>query len=224
MNRVTTLASFALLALPGLAFASPASAQTATTPAQPMQQGQPQAGMKPLVATQTAKMTATVEDIDQAKRTVLLRGEGGREAMITVGKEAKNFDQIKKGDRVTAEYLEATAIAVRKPGMPSPEPLAIGGPSGASAAGQPSATQLDVVEVAPPGQPPAGMQASITEITASVEDIDYGKRQVTLKGPLGNMRTIDIGPNVKDLDQVKKGDEIVIRHTEAVLLAVDRHN
>jgi hypothetical protein len=103
-------------------------------------------------------------------------------------------------------------------GSGSSSPAAGSPAAGFPAAGGPTSAQYDTVQVAPRGQKPAGTETRVDEITAKVENIDYAKRRVTLRGPRGNEQTIDVGDNVKNLDQVKKGDDIVIRHTEAVVV------
>lgn len=46
----------------------------------------------------------------------------------------------------------------------------------------------------------------LVAVTASVEAIDAEKREVTLKGPLGNTVTFTVDPRVKRLGEVKVGD------------------
>ena len=58
------------------------------------------------------------------------------------------------------------------------------------------------------------------EFRGTVEAIDHVKRRVTLKGPEGKTRTIKVDPSVKRLDEVKKGDQIVVRYTEATAFSV----
>lgn len=58
-------------------------------------------------------------------------------------------------------------------------------------------------------------------ITATVEKIDLKNRLVTLKGPQGNEVTIHVDKRVKNLPQVKKGDEVVVDYLESI--AVDLH-
>jgi hypothetical protein len=160
-------------------------------------------GDKPgVVMVDAASITATVEAIDYDKRTVDLKGPRGNVVTLKVSPEAKNFRQIKTGDKVTAKYYEATAIYVRKPNEP---PFA----EGASA-----------VQVAAPGQKPGAIAVDTAEITARVEDIDYNKRTVTLRGPRQKTATFKVSDNVKRLNEVKKGDEIVIRYTQAVAIDV----
>ncbi|MCW5551388.1 MAG: hypothetical protein KIS67_04395 [Verrucomicrobiae bacterium] len=46
----------------------------------------------------------------------------------------------------------------------------------------------------------------LLSVTASVEAIDPGKREVTLKGPLGNTVSFTVDRRVKRLDEIKVGD------------------
>src|SRR5262245_53725351 len=48
----------------------------------------------------------------------------------------------------------------------------------------------------------------LVTVTASVESIDLEKREVTLKGPLGNSVTFTVDQRVKRLNEVKVGDLI----------------
>lgn len=46
----------------------------------------------------------------------------------------------------------------------------------------------------------------LVAVTASVESIDAAKREVTLKGPLGNSVSFTVDPSVKRLGEIKVGD------------------
>jgi hypothetical protein len=50
----------------------------------------------------------------------------------------------------------------------------------------------------------------LVTVTATVEAVDLAKREVTLKGPLGNVATIEVGEQVKRLNEIKKGDEVTV--------------
>jgi len=52
--------------------------------------------------------------------------------------------------------------------------------------------------------------------SATVQSIDLKKRVVTLKGPDGTVESFDVGPQVHNLDKVKKGDQVVITYYESV--------
>jgi hypothetical protein len=53
-------------------------------------------------------------------------------------------------------------------------------------------------------------------VKATVEDIDVAKRMVTLKDEKGNITDLEVGPEVKNLPQVKKGDVVVATYHEAI--------
>jgi hypothetical protein len=50
----------------------------------------------------------------------------------------------------------------------------------------------------------------LVTVTATVEAIDVAKREITLKGPLGNVVTITVGDKVQRLNEVKKGDQVTV--------------
>lgn len=62
----------------------------------------------------------------------------------------------------------------------------------------------------------AVMKEKTTTVTATVQALDLEKRVVTLKGPKGNIFDVKVGPQAKNLDQVKVGDEVVITYYESV--------
>jgi ribosomal 50S subunit-recycling heat shock protein len=155
-----------------------------------------------VVLADVTAINASVEAVDKDKRTVTLNGPRGRTVTLKVGPNAKNFDQVKVGDTLKVRYLESIALFVRKPGEPA------------------DAAETQAVSVAPKGKKPAGIAVSTVEISAKVEKINYDKRLLTLKGPEGNVRTIKVDPRVKRLGEVKVGDDIVLRYTEAVAIQV----
>jgi hypothetical protein len=60
------------------------------------------------------------------------------------------------------------------------------------------------------------------EITANVAAIDSQTRAIALKGPLGNIRTFKVSDAVERFNEIKVGDQVVIRVTEAIALVVLR--
>jgi hypothetical protein len=64
--------------------------------------------------------------------------------------------------------------------------------------------------------------ARTATITATVEAIDMTKREVTLKGPQGKVATMAVDPEVRNLDQVKVGDQVVVRYLESLSLALKK--
>jgi Cu/Ag efflux protein CusF len=60
--------------------------------------------------------------------------------------------------------------------------------------------------------------AEAISATASVEAVDKAKRLITLKGPQGNSFVVQAGPEVKNFDQIKVGDLVIVKFVEALTL------
>jgi hypothetical protein len=166
-----------------------------------------------VVVANVSTLNAKVTGVDKAQRLVTLRTDDGREQTIKCGPEVRNFDQIEVGDNVMAEFHEATAIFARKP-------EAAAGATGAESRSGPKS--YGTAELAPLGAKPGGLITNVTEVTATVEDIDYAKRQVKVLGPSGQPRVVTVGNDVQNLENVKKGDEVVLRYTEALAISVTK--
>lgn len=63
---------------------------------------------------------------------------------------------------------------------------------------------------------PGVYEAGVMHAKGTVEDIDYDKRTVTLKGDNGELVTLEIGPAAKRFNEVKKGDIVKIDYLESV--------
>jgi len=70
--------------------------------------------------------------------------------------------------------------------------------------------------------PGTGTIASAVSVSARVEAIDKAQRQLTLKGPQGNVQTVTAGPEVRNFDQIKVGDMVVARYVEALTLTLKK--
>lgn len=64
------------------------------------------------------------------------------------------------------------------------------------------------------------IEAVVMSIEATVESIDYDTREVSLKGPKGNVITIEVDERVKNLPQVAVGDTVTVDYVEAVTIQV----
>jgi hypothetical protein len=147
-------------------------------------------------------VTATVENVDVAKRIVTLKDENGKVSDLKVGKEVRNLPQVKKGDVVVATYREAIGYEVFKAGQAQP------GGQDAMVAGR-----------AKPGQKPAGGVAQVETVTATIEAIDKTASRVTLKGPEGNEVTVKV-KDPKKLEGVNVGDLVQLTYTRALAISV----
>lgn len=64
--------------------------------------------------------------------------------------------------------------------------------------------------------------ADAVQVAATVQTIDKAKRLVTLKGPEGNTFVVHAGPEVRNFDQIKVGDQVVARYIEALTLELKK--
>ena len=153
------------------------------------------------VSVDVIKLTGTVKAVDLDKKTVTVEGSKGRVETIDA-KEATNLDQVKVGDKVTVTYTQALAVFVRKGDEP------------------PSTSENQTVQLAPKGEKPGGVVARTVQLTGTIQSVDAKKRMVDVRVPAGDVRTFKVDPRVKNLGQVKKGDQVVLRYTESVALSV----
>lgn len=73
---------------------------------------------------------------------------------------------------------------------------------------------------------PGGVATRVAKMEAMVAEIDYEERSVSLEDDKGNRRTITVGPEVVNFDQVSKGDKVVIEYVEEQVVYVndvDKH-
>ena len=185
---------FFVLGLAAALAASPAFAQTAST----------MVGTAPgkAGAMETVKVTATITAIDKATRDVTLKGPQGNEMVVTAGPEVKNFDQLKVGDQVNLNYMEALTLELKKGGG-----MVVARTEKAGAAG------------AKPGEKPAGAVGRQVTVVADVVALDPAKQVVTLKGP---QRTVDLKiPDPEQFKRIAKGDQVEATYTQALAIAVE---
>jgi hypothetical protein len=149
--------------------------------------------------TETSKVTA----VDPAERTVTLANEAGETNTYKLGKNVRNFDQIKVGDQVKATLLQSVAVTVSKSS----------GPATAGARG--------VVAVAPKGAKPGVLMAKTRQISAKIVSVDPNAWTVTVEGPMGGKPTIKAGPKV-NLDELHQGDDVTLTVTDALAIRVEK--
>jgi hypothetical protein len=151
---------------------------------------------------QTVKLTATITAIDKATRDVTLKGPQGNEVTITAGPQVKNFDQMKVGDQVNVEYVEALTLELKKGG------------------GMPVARTEQAGAVgAKPGQQPAGAVGRQVTVVANVVDVNAATQTVTLKGP---QRSVELKvPDPEQFKRIAKGDQVEATYTQALALALE---
>ncbi|MCE9589685.1 MAG: hypothetical protein K8S99_04085 [Planctomycetes bacterium] len=159
-------------------------------------------GLPHVVLTETAAADVKVESIDYDNRAIALAGSDGKTQIFTVGREVRNFTQIKKGDTVRAQYLQKITASVSR----SDEPHS------AMLAGQ--------IDLAPLGAKPGIVATRTAEISGTVSAIDHKARSVTIRTLGGDVALDHVDPKVKSFEKVQKGDRVVINYTEAVSITV----
>jgi hypothetical protein len=187
MHRLLVVLGFA-----GAAFLASQAATQATAGETPEKAG----------VARTVKLTATITAIDKTSRDITLKGSQGNEVTVTAGPDVKNFDNMRIGDQVNVEYVEALTLELRKGGGKS-----VGRTEQAGAVG------------AKPGERPAGAAGRQVTIVADVVNVDSAKQTVTLRGP---NRTIELAvPDAEQLKRVTKGDQVDATYTEAFAIRVE---
>jgi Cu/Ag efflux protein CusF len=152
-------------------------------------------------AAEIVRVTATVDDIDQATRTVTLKNAQGEKVSFVAGPDVRNLAQVAKGDVVTMEYAQAVAVKLDKT------------PNNTR-----SRTVTEVADRAAVGQKPGGIVVREVKVIASVEAIDMAKNVVTLRGPEHTVAVKVQDPAM--LKGVKKGDFVEAVYTEALAIKV----
>jgi Cu/Ag efflux protein CusF len=152
----------------------------------------------------THTATATVQSIDLATRRVTLREKDGNTFAFTAGPQVRNLDQIQVGDLVAVTYTETFSIEVKRADGSTPNVT--------------SGTAADRAAV---GEKPAGSVARVTTISAVVMAVDKEIGRVTVKGPEGNVRILQV-KDPKRLESVKVGDLVVATYTESLGVAVEK--
>ncbi len=194
MNKLLASTVFAIaglataVALPGAAIAQTGAVVAGTAPGK--------GGVAEVV-----KMTATITAIDKATRDVTLKGPQGNEVVLTAGPDVKNFDQMKVGDQVAVEYVQALTLELKKGGG-----LVV------------ARTEQKGAAAAKPGEKPAGAVGRQVTVVADVIAVDAAKQSITLKGP---QRTVEM--RIADPEQFKrvaKGDQVEATYTQALAMAV----
>jgi Cu/Ag efflux protein CusF len=154
----------------------------------------------PIVAGDVVEFRTTLLGVDAKKRTIQVADDHGKPVTFVVGPDVKNFEQMRKGDKIVVAYERSVAISVT-PGD-----------------GVRSRVVTEGADRAAQGQRPAADAARNLKIVATVQRIDRKANVITLRGP---SRTVDVTvEDPKLLEGVKVGDAVTVNYTEAVAVAV----
>jgi hypothetical protein len=165
-------------------------------------QSQPATQPEPLTE-EAITTTATVEKVSPTFRLLRLKDPNGNTVLLRFGPNAPDLSQFHKGDQVVASYYRETAVMLAKPGQ------------------VPTGRMQEQYAIAPEDKnQPGGMVVNTIQAAATVENIDPQKRQVVLKEPDGSTVKVTVDKQVQNLDQIKPGDKVVVRYTEAAAISL----
>jgi len=157
-----------------------------------------------IVVTDVLEVKATIVAIDPKKRVLTLRGTQGRAITLRADRAVKNFEQLKKGDGILVDFVESVAIFIRPAKAPQ------------------SSAEARLVTIAPKGAKIGALLAETFALTAIVESLDIKARQMTVKEPHGDRWILPVDKSFKNLDRIRKGEEVVLRVTEAIAINVEK--
>lgn len=151
----------------------------------------------------TLELEAEVVSVHQELREAVLRGPAGNEMTVKVGKDARNFYQVKAGDRVKVAMARELVIYVEDGKQEQPDGTAV-------AAGR-----------AEEGGTPGGAVIATTKITAKIKALDTKARTATLTFEDGKEDTFEVRPDV-DMTKYKAGQSVVFLITDLLALEVQK--
>lgn len=151
------------------------------------------------------RVTATVVEINQSKRTFVLQDDAGHRRQIAAPAEMINFPQLKVGDVVDAEVTIETLIYV------------------ADAADVPADGGEGLAVAAAEGEKPGVLAAQQEQISATVIAVDVENHSATLELADGSLRTVPVRPDVS-ISPKDVGKKVVTVITSAVAVNVASAN
>jgi hypothetical protein len=156
-----------------------------------------------VVEAAVVSVTATVKAIAYDTRMITLEKTDGTIVSMEVGPDAVRFNEIKKGDIVEIDAMVSVAMIVQSPDAKID-----------------SVEGSNVAIVRNEGKKPSGVAVATDVVTATVVKVNAKKRTATLKGPDGMTYDINVAPDVKNLEAVKKGDKVMVKLTRTIAIDV----
>jgi hypothetical protein len=158
-------------------------------------------------STSHVEIEGQVIALDQAARTVTVRGPDGNQQTFKVSADVRNFGQVKAGDMIDVDITHSVLIELR-------------------AAEDLSTASSTSVARAPLGDKPAAMGVERNYVTAKIVAIDKKHFTVTMVGPKGRQEVFQVkDPAMRaELVKLKPGQIIRATFTDAVAVAVTPAN
>jgi len=160
---------------------------------------------------------ATVNAIDVENRMLTVTGPNGNTIVIKATPEI--LGRVRINEQITIRYADELATALRTINDAPPVNKANAierEETGGMGMNAPTVAEQTWVEAAPQGE----TELNTVEVTATVANVEYGRRVVTFYGPNGTMRNVRIALGVQGLDTIQQGDRVVMLLTRAVAIDV----
>ena len=150
---------------------------------------------------EAVKVTAEVEAIDPKNRIVTLRGPEGNEFAVLADESVRNFAQIKVGDKLVVEYIQAVAVDFQK------------------GDGIRMISTYDDSERAKAGHKPGAAALRKITVVTNIYAVNQAKGTVLVRGPYGHFAEVKMkDPSM--LTGVKVGDQMKVTYTDSVAIAL----
>ena len=143
-----------------------------------------------------------VSKVDKKNRTIYFKNNEG-ESRFVAGPEIKNFDQIKKGDRLNVTYELAVAIELIK----------------TKSDGIRSKVETSSETASKTGEKPSRTISNTTTIIADIVDVDRAKKLVSVKGPSGKVTVVTV-KNPQLLADVNIGEQVKVVYYDAMAASI----
>ena len=162
-------------------------------------------------------LDATVNAIDVENRLLTVTGPDGNTIVIKATPEI--LGRVRINEQITIRYADELATALRTINDAPPVNKANAierEETGGMGMNAPTIAEQTWVEAAPQGE----TELNTVEVTATVANVEYGRRIVTFYGPNGTMRNVRIARGVQGLDAIQQGDRVVMLLTRATVIDV----
>ena len=169
--------------------------------------------MPAMAAAQTRDVTVsevslrgTVQAIDLAARTVVIKGDKGNVVTVDVPATVTRLDEVKVGDIVTVTYFDRVSLRLKPAGEAAVDRVI-----------EPATTPAG-------GALPGASRSRQRVATVTLTDWDPATRMVTFTGPKGGTYTRHVAATLdpKVVEALKVGDRVDVTWTEALSLQVSR--
>lgn len=146
----------------------------------------------------------TVLAVDATAHTVTIAGPQNQPLTYQLGPNTKALTKLKAGDTVTISLIQSIGVELLKAGS-----------------GEPSAEIEQQGVRSKPGQMPAGAAVRSLIVTGKITGVDLKTHKVTIEGPNGKLRTIDVKDhaNQAKLKDIKVGDLLKVTLTEGIAIS-----